>query len=264
MSQDDVAAEHKDLFKLILKANQVQTQEIQAQFKNTVESLSTELKEATREIESLKQKCNILERKLKENNIVIFGINTEETENITQTTIGILNENFETNIREEHINKIHKLGKAATAPILVQFISYQKKRQLFDSKKLNKLREKGLSISDDLLKEDREELKLLKYHLKNARLQNHEAKIKGLKLFINGKPYSLQELKELESHNIESSEEQSSDEEKEKEENQYHPNTKNKLNQPPAEKNSNLETDKNKQKPVSNFKNTRSGNKGKK
>ncbi|CAH1112705.1 unnamed protein product [Psylliodes chrysocephalus] len=59
MSQDDVAAEHKDLFKLILKAKQVQTQEIQAQFKNTVESLSTELKEATREIESLKQKYKI-------------------------------------------------------------------------------------------------------------------------------------------------------------------------------------------------------------
>ncbi|KAG5874449.1 hypothetical protein JTB14_008528 [Gonioctena quinquepunctata] len=74
------------------------------------------------------------------------------------------------------------------------------------------VREKGLSISDDLSKDDEEELKVLKYHLKIARSQNHDAKIRGLKLFINDKSYTADEPRKLENnHEISSEEENSED-----------------------------------------------------
>ncbi|KAG5882062.1 hypothetical protein JTB14_007724 [Gonioctena quinquepunctata] len=211
----DINPEHRDLFKLLLKANQIQTNQLHTEFKQTIVHLTNKLGQAQKEIDCLKEKCSFLERKVKSNNIVILN-RERENENLYNKTLPVINENFGLNLNQDHLNNVYKLGRGKNAPVLLEFVSHLNKRKLFENpQNLRNFREKGLSISDDLSKDDREELKVLKYHLKIARSQNHDAKIRGLKLFINDKPYTTDELRKLENNQAVSSEEENSEDEQE-------------------------------------------------
>ncbi|KAG5880297.1 hypothetical protein JTB14_020043 [Gonioctena quinquepunctata] len=84
------------------------------------------------------------------------------------------------------------------APVMIEFISNLKERTVFlDLNKPKKLSKEGLAISGDLSKEDREDLRVLRYHLEIARSQNHNAKIEGLKLIMNDRPCTVEEFNEL-------------------------------------------------------------------
>ncbi|KAG5864350.1 hypothetical protein JTB14_014471 [Gonioctena quinquepunctata] len=208
----DINPEHRDLFELLLKANQIQTNQLQTEFKQTIDHLTNELGQAQKEIDCLKEKCSFLERKVKSNNIVIFGIEMRENENLCNKTLSVINENFGLNLNQDHLNDVYKLGKGKNARVLLEFVSHLNKRKLFQNpQNLGNFREKGLSISDDLSKDDREELNVLKYHLKIARSQNHVAKIRGLKLFINDKSYTADKLRKLVNNQEISAEEENSE-----------------------------------------------------
>ena len=58
-------------------------------------------------------------------------------------------------------------------------MTYLKKDQIF--KNCSKLKGTKIIISQDLCIEDRKDQKLLVQHLREARSQNHQAKIKGKK-----------------------------------------------------------------------------------
>ncbi|KAG5885364.1 hypothetical protein JTB14_035168 [Gonioctena quinquepunctata] len=99
------------------------------------------------------------------------------------------------NIKLDDVNNAYKLGKDATSPIVIEFVSFFKKLTIFQNKtKLRELNEKGISITNDMSKEDREKQKILRKHLK----QNCVANIKGFTLYINNKPHSVEKLQILE------------------------------------------------------------------
>lgn len=52
-------------------------------------------------------------------------------------------------------------------------------------------------LANDLCPEDREDLKVLVKHLKIAKASNIQAKIKGLKLMIDNKEYTAEQLQQI-------------------------------------------------------------------
>lgn len=192
--------EQRLLFKLINRVSQQQTESIKNEIHNCVKSLNIKIDNVNKEIDDIKKRCSEVERKLKKNNIVIFGILLRKNENLLNKTLKVLNDNFQVNIEEHDVNNIFKLGKEDKSPILLEFTSFIKKLELFKNKeKLKKFNENGFGIANDLNKEDREELKILRIHLKDARSQNLEAKIKGFHLHVNNQTFSAEQLKDLES-----------------------------------------------------------------
>ncbi|KAG5884646.1 hypothetical protein JTB14_035741 [Gonioctena quinquepunctata] len=90
----DINPEHRKLFKLLLKANQIPTNQLHTEFKQTTDHLTNKLGQAQKAIDCLKEECSFLERKVNSNNIVIFGIETRENENSCNQTLSVINENF--------------------------------------------------------------------------------------------------------------------------------------------------------------------------
>lgn len=208
------------LYNVFLLANNKQTLEITTKIESTIASLTNKIEITNEQVEILKKKCNYLERKTRKNNVVIFGVKNQPKQltDLLQNTIQLINDSLGTNIIEDHINNIYTIGKSQNPPIVLEFISFIKKKTLFSNiDNLKKLKEQGISLTNDLSVEDREDQKTLRKHLQIARSQNHEAKISGYKLLINNTPYTPQELKEIEEADIINSE--LSEEEQEEEDN---------------------------------------------
>lgn len=186
------------LYNLLIKANTHQTEDIKAEIQHNITTVSNTLQRVNLETENLKKKNLYLERKSRKNNVIIFGLHSND-ENLLENTIKVLNELLEVNIKEEHINNIYRIGQNNSPAVIIEFISYLKKRTLFQNiDALKKLKEKGIAIANDQCYEDRQEQKVLRKHLKIARSQNLEAKIKGFRLFINNKAFTAKELKDSE------------------------------------------------------------------
>ncbi|CAG9759761.1 unnamed protein product [Ceutorhynchus assimilis] len=203
---DGLANETKLLYDLLLEALKKQTVELKKEYQESNTALKLELNEAKKEINSMQKRCIELERKKRKNNTIVFGQKLKKEE-----ILNTLNSILECDIKEQDLNNIYTLGKTEDPPIVLEFISFLKKQSLFkDTEKLKKLTQHGISLTNDLCPEDREELKILKKHLKQAKEQNCVAKIRNLKLIIDGTPYTANQLQSLEEE--ESTENESEDE----------------------------------------------------
>ena len=98
-----------------------------------------------------------------------------------------------TDINHTHINDIYRVGNKGT--IILEFISNLPKRGIF--KEVKKLKGTGISITNDLCKEDQRDKRILYNNLKEARSNDLNAYIKQNKLYVNGKDYTAQQLKNI-------------------------------------------------------------------
>lgn len=180
---------------------QKQTVEITTGINKTINQVNKKIANNIEKIEETKRRCLYLERKQRKNNVIIFGLKIDETPILLQT-LNKLNEVLGVNISKTDINNIYPLGKNSKPPVLLEFISYLTKQELFkDPEKLKALKGTGISISHDLCQEDRQNQKILRKHLKIARDQNKQARIKGQKIEIDNVLYSAKELEEYDETN---------------------------------------------------------------
>lgn len=167
-----------------------QTAEIK---RHTSDSLKT-YEKAVQKLEILEKRCIQIERKLRRNNIILFGLTLDGSDLVNQTIVK-LNQLFNLNITTSDLNNIYRIGKGSSSPIVVEFTSFLKKREIFKSpEKLKALKGTGVSVANDLCKEDREEQKILRRHLSEAKRRNEDARIIGHKLEINKIAYTVSEL----------------------------------------------------------------------
>ncbi|KAG5858341.1 hypothetical protein JTB14_012551, partial [Gonioctena quinquepunctata] len=96
------------------------------------------------------------------------------------------------NLNEQDSNNIFPLNPDAEAPIKLEFLSYLKKRKLFEN--VHKLKGSKITILNDMCYEDRNNYKILQQHIKEARSKQLSAKIKGLRLIVDGESYTAQQL----------------------------------------------------------------------
>lgn len=161
-----------------------------------IEELKQKVSSLEIENKILKNKTEILDRNSRKNNIIIFGLKDSEgnTANKISKKIGEL---LGVDVKETDINNFYRLDKSAKPPIKVEFLSYLKKTEIL--KKCKKLKDTGIAISNDLTIEQRSEQKILRSFLKRTRQDpTDQSFIKGNKLYINNRAYTVEDLQEIE------------------------------------------------------------------
>ncbi|KAG5900537.1 hypothetical protein JTB14_022844 [Gonioctena quinquepunctata] len=96
--------------------------------KLSIEELKHKTNDPEAENLTLKNKLEVVERKNKSNNWVIFGFDKDPAEISPQILINELNKLREVNVDIRDINNIYCMGKNKNCPIKVEFVTQLKKR----------------------------------------------------------------------------------------------------------------------------------------
>lgn len=160
---------------------------------NNLVNKVTILEESNTRLES---KLYNTEKKIKRNNLVIFGVEENSNTPLLEIIKTIFSEKLNVVVQNSDINDIYRIGKRTgrnKRPIVVRFISNLKKREVFSNARL--LKNTGVAITDDLTEQERIERKFLYDSCRVAQGRGHTAKITGNRLVINGTYYSYEDLK---------------------------------------------------------------------
>lgn len=159
-----------------------------------IEELNHRVNDLEIENNNLTNKIETLEIISKKNNIIIFGLDKPDLSPtlICEKLKGLL----KIDVKLSDLNNVYPLKTTGRKSLKVEFISYSKKLEVF--KNCKNLKGTGIGISNDLTYKQRQENKILRSFLNRARQNNPEDRtfIKGNKLYINNKAYTVEELEE--------------------------------------------------------------------
>lgn len=208
--QHEIAPENLTIYecyKLLKKSIDEVSPNIAKKLDEFKEELTTKLKEANEKIQKLENTNKELlkqieynERAIKKNNLIIFGLEEEEDENILNKVLTFFAEKLSINdITKSDINAVHRFGREnhlKTKPVVVKLLSLHRKTEIF--RNCHRLKNSGYSIANDLTALEQENQKILRKHLKESREKNLNSYISRNRLYINNTSYTSEELKEIE------------------------------------------------------------------
>lgn len=161
--------------------------------------LSAKVTTLEEENRALKQELLAVNRKIRKNNIILFGVQENDAKNIKNEIQTIFRDTLNINLDDIDIDDVYRLGTKTgdkPRPVKVELISNEKKQKIFNS--IGKFKGTGISVSNDLTPDDRQIHNALYQHLKIARGKNYLAKISKNRLIVNGQSYTLAELNKRE------------------------------------------------------------------
>jgi len=131
----------------------------------------------------------------KKNNLMIFGLQ-QTSESLIDNVVNLINKKVGVEIEKRDINNIFRVGKNRSdkRPVLVQFVTYVKKREVLLSAK--NLKGTGIFINNDLSPQEREKQKVLRSHYHLARSMHHNVRITDNSLIVNGDVFTAEQLAE--------------------------------------------------------------------
>ncbi|UYV67800.1 hypothetical protein LAZ67_5002103 [Cordylochernes scorpioides] len=196
----NMAAEIKSLGERIdIRLTKIETRmdDWDMRFCNMEEKLTkcTESQQATEKLAScnslkvneLEARVEFFETRLREPNLVFYGIEREGDENQADCNLKIQNV-----IRDKmeigddlKITKCHRLSRGSNAPVLVVVPDYADRAKIF--KNAYKLRDTKISISKDYSKNVREQRRILIAKRKELGERGIKSKLRDNKLFVNDK-----------------------------------------------------------------------------
>ena len=111
------------------------------------------------EVSSLKERIDLLEKRSDDseqyscrNCLLVHGIEEQEQENTDNIVLNVIKEDLDIKLSVKDLDRSHRIGKSnATSkrrPIIVKFISYNDRREIFNNKK--QLKGTGVSITESL------------------------------------------------------------------------------------------------------------------
>lgn len=167
--------------------------ELKQEFSNLINGYDEKIFQLEDQNKNLQNNIVQLQRRIRKNNVVIFGINSSET-NLLEYILNLFKETLEIETYATEINDVYRIGPKdkPSQPVIVEFISYQKK--LIIQKNAKKLKGKNLSITQDQCYEDRATHKILYKHLIAAKTKGIQAYIKGNKIVIGNEIYTTEDL----------------------------------------------------------------------
>ncbi|KAG5879599.1 hypothetical protein JTB14_025246 [Gonioctena quinquepunctata] len=146
-----------------------------------VEEINRRLNKLEKENKLIQERTENLERKIKENNIVIFGLKQNITIDFISRELEIL---VGIEVQAADLNNFYTLGKTESCPIKIELIYFLKKKEIL--RNTRKLKGTSISIANDMTFKQREDSKILRKHLNLARQDNIvNCFIKNNKLFVN-------------------------------------------------------------------------------
>lgn len=182
----------------------------EARIQLRIEESNTKIRQLEAENTTLKNTIEKLNRQLISNNIIIFGLNKERYEISFEYLHGELKSLLGVEVSENQIKNISCLGSQKNCPVKIELVSKFTKRKIFANCK--NLKGTNISISNDLTAQQRKDLAVLKKHLKKYRQNgNKQSFIKGNKLVIEGREFTIEELLEIEGREALDEEERRSD-----------------------------------------------------
>lgn len=187
------------LLAAIRTENQSTKSDIKSELKKVNDNILMKIEEQNKKISELEKKCNKLEqnflpveRRLRKNNIIIFGLEVKDETELLGLIITFFKDALGVDVDESDLNNLYTIKSEKGTPVKVEFVSFLKKSSIL--KNLPKLKGTRTFIAQDLCIEDRKDLKILKHHLKEARAKNIFARIKGNKLLVNDEFYTPEQL----------------------------------------------------------------------
>nr|CAI5843840.1 unnamed protein product [Callosobruchus analis] len=187
---------------LMQQANNTQTEELKKQLSISIKAITDTVAESKDRINKIETSVKQIERKLRRNNIVIFGLQIKNKDNLLLETLDELKNLLSIDLTPGDINNIFQVD-TEKSPIILEFISLLKKQLVF--KQVQKLKGTGVAIANDQSHEDRQLQKELVHHLKQAKQQNLHARIRGTRLEVSNRLYTIDELKSIENGTFEDS-----------------------------------------------------------
>lgn len=161
------------------------------------ENLKERIKELEKENLGLRDQVEVLERNQKKNTILIFGLNKPVEERSISLFCDEIGNLLDIQISEADIKDFYSLGKLPESPLKVELLTNHKKRLILQNTK--KLKNTGWIIANDLTELQRNNIKYLRERMNCYRETNSEkCYIRGEKLFIGNKGYSVDELEDFE------------------------------------------------------------------
>lgn len=193
-----IAEVYKGLETLINSTSDSVKQELKnsiSELTSTLEAANRRIHELEKENKSLQKQLETQNRELKKNNIVIFGLEEEENENLYGKITHFFHDKLKIDTNKSEIVNAYRFGTSTPRVTVVKFVSYHKKVEITKNGKL--LKGTQYAIANDLTKNEQDTQKVLRKHLNKARQQNLPTKIVRNKLLIESTLYTAEELKEL-------------------------------------------------------------------
>lgn len=196
-----------DLFNLI-QTSISQSNEIKNEIthiKNEMENYNQTTSDLQRRVhlierEHLTQKNVILhlERKLRRNNIIMFGVPDTQNKSLLDVVLDIIVQQLEVDLEKQEVNNVFRFSKnkkTGPRPVVLELTTYWKKQQIMR----NKARLKGGSviIADDLSEDDRIKRRVLYRHYVAAKNSGQSARLFPNGLQIDGEYRTYDYLKKV-------------------------------------------------------------------
>ena len=121
------------------------------------------------EVSSLKERIDLLEKKSDEseqysrrNCSLVPGVEEQKQENTENIVLSVIKEHLDIELSVKNLDRSHIIGKrnskSKRRPIIVKFIGYNNRREIFNNKK--RIKGTGVSITESLTAERMRQLKL--------------------------------------------------------------------------------------------------------
>lgn len=199
MSFDDLFENMKSF---ILSENEKQTDKLITHMDKQISDIKERVeKEANRtdaleeQLKKEKIKNSTLSKQIRKNNVIIFNLEFKEG-NLLEYAIDKLYKVLNIKLEKRDINNIYTIGnKIENKPIIIQFVSFLKKQELYSN--CQKLKGTQIRISEVLNQEERIEQKALIPYLKKAKQENKKSHLIGNLLKIENKHYTVKDLETL-------------------------------------------------------------------
>ena len=105
-------------------------------------------------VKSLTNELDDLQQYSRRTCLLIHGVAEEEAENVEAKVFDVINKEVKADLEIKDVSRTHRLGKKRTdnkpRPIIVRFLSYRQRKQVFDKKKA--LNGKKMVITENLTK----------------------------------------------------------------------------------------------------------------
>ena len=171
--------------------------EIGAYITSKIETLNSDLERLTGENKTLADRVQVLERRHRENNLVVFGL-VEGAEPIADA-VALVEDCLGVGLADDYISGAFRVGKKDSAknngkprPLLIKLVTLRYRQEILRVK--SRLKGSGIYISRDQSREEREKAKKLTSHLRAARGGGYFAKAVGNEIQIGTDSFTLEQL----------------------------------------------------------------------